>query len=255
MTIINVKGTIISNDYKDVYEWYGMESTCPNDVSNALPTDNSPVEVVINSGGGMVDSGSEIYTTLKSYQGEVTVKIVGMAGSSASVIAMAGDKVLISPTAQIMIHNVSSGAEGDYRVLQHEASVLENYNQSIANAYAIKTGKSHEELLDLMNVTTYFTAQQAVENGFADAVMFENETPVLTNSDENVLLPQSVIDKARQARQAIKNSTDKKFVNIKFDDEQMNNIVEKVKESIANKIENMETDEPKAKAKKHGFIF
>lgn len=251
MTIINVKGTIISNDYKDVYDWYGMESTCPNDVINTLPNDNSPVEVIINSGGGMVDSGSEIYTALRAYQGEVTVKIVGMAGSSASVIAMAGDKVLISPTAQMMIHNVSSGAEGDYRVLHHEASVLENYNKSIANAYAIKTGKSHEELLDLMNATTYFTAQQAVENGFADGVMFEDEAPKVASISTSIL-PTAVIDKARQA---IKSNVDKKFVNIKFDEEQMNSIVEKVKESIINKIENMETNEPKAKAKKHGFIF
>ncbi|WP_146548771.1 head maturation protease, ClpP-related [Rummeliibacillus suwonensis] len=252
MTIINVKGTIISNDYKDVYDWYGLESASPNDILETLPTDGSNIEVVINSPGGMVEAGSEIYTTLKDYKGNVTVKIVGMAASAASIVAMAGDKVLISPTAQMMIHNVSGGASGDYRSLKHEAGVLENYNKSIANAYAIKTGKSYEELLELMNNETYFTAQQAVENGFADSVMFENQEPKVASVSASIL-PMAVVDKARQAMKA--NVSDDKFINIKFDEQQMNNIVEKVKESIINKIENMETDEPKAKAKKHGFIF
>ena len=194
---INVKGAIISNDEKWIYDWFEMENTAPNDITNELPMDNSPVEVIINSPGGYVDAGSEIYTTLKDYAGEVTVKIVGMAASAASVVAMAGDKTLISPTAQMMIHNVSGGVRGDHNTLRHEADVLENFNTSIANAYVLKSGKSHEELLNLMNNETYFTAQQALENGLVDEIMFQNEGTKFVASVQNGALPQNVVDKIR----------------------------------------------------------
>ena len=106
MKTIQIKGTIISNDERWIYDWFEWEATAPKDV--ILPETGEPIEVHINSGGGDVYAGSEIYTALRSYQGDVTVKIVGIAASAASVIAMAGDTVEISPTAQIMIHNVSS---------------------------------------------------------------------------------------------------------------------------------------------------
>lgn len=197
---IDVKGTIITDDEKWIYDLFEIENVSPKDIYNALPTDNSPVEVIINSPGGYVTAGSEIYTALKEYKGEVTTKIVGMAASAASVIAMAGNNVLMSPTAQMMIHNVSGGAWGDHRDLQHEADVLKNYNISIANAYALKTGKSHDELLNLMDNETYFTAQQALENGLVDEIMFENQTPKAINSLENGVLPQNFIDKIRNLK-------------------------------------------------------
>jgi len=149
---INIKGVIIPNDHKWIYDWFEMESTCPNDVSKVIDDANGEdVEIVINSGGGDVFSGSEIYTVLKDYKGNKTVKIVGVAASAASIIAMAGDKVLISPTAQIMIHNVRASGSGDYRDFEHTADVLKNYNKSIANAYRLKTGLSEKELLELMD--------------------------------------------------------------------------------------------------------
>lgn len=200
MKKIDVKGTVITNDEKWIYDWFEIENVAPNDIYNALPDDNSPVEVTINSPGGYVTAGSEIYTALKEYGGHVTTKIVGMAASAASVIAMAGDKTIISPTAQMMIHNVSGGAWGDHRDLQHEADVLKNYNTSIANAYALKTGKSHDELLQLMDNETYFTAQQALENGLVDEIMFENQTPKAINSLENGVIPQNFIDKIRNLK-------------------------------------------------------
>lgn len=193
---INVKGVIIPNDLKWIYDWFEVESTSPNDIINALPTDNSPVEVVINSGGGDVYAGSEIYATLKEYAGDSVSKIVGVAASAASVIAMGTKRTVIAPTAQIMIHNVSSRASGDYRNLQHEAEVLKNYNTSIANAYRLKTGKSQEELLELMDNETWFNAQQALEYKFVDEIMFQNETPQFAASVEtNGMLPQNVINK------------------------------------------------------------
>src|SRR5690606_9335634 len=98
----------------------------------------------INSPGGDVYAGSEIYTAIKGYKGNTVAKIVGIAASVASVIAMGAKKIMIAPTAQIMIHNVSSRAWGDYRAMEHEAEVLKNFNISIANAYKLKTGMEHD---------------------------------------------------------------------------------------------------------------
>ncbi len=219
MKRINVKGPIISNDYKWIYDWFEMDHTAPNDVLNELPTDNSPIEVIVNSGGGDVYAGSEIYTALKDYSGDVTVKIVGVAASAASVIAMAGNKVLISPTAQIMIHNVQSGVQGDYRDLEHESEVIKNYNKSIANAYLIKSGKTQDEFLQMMDNETWLTAQQALEYNLVDEIMFQNEAPQLIASVQNTILPQNVIDKTRNMKNEIKN---------------LKNEISNLKEKIAN---------------------
>ncbi|MFW5872285.1 MAG: head maturation protease, ClpP-related, partial [bacterium] len=128
---IPIKGIIVANDEKWIYELFGYEVTTPRDVDQILKEiENEDLEVIINSPGGDVYSGSEIYTILKDHKNNVDVKIVGVAASAASVVAMAGDSVKISPTAQIMIHNVSSGAQGDYREMEHQAEVLKNYNKS-----------------------------------------------------------------------------------------------------------------------------
>lgn len=205
MTVkINVKGAIIGNDFKEVYDFYDMESTSPNDVLNVLPKNNNPIEVIINSGGGHIDAGSEIYSIFKDYKGDVTMKILGMAASAASVIAMAGKRVVIAPTAQLMIHNVSSLVQGDYNEMLHEAGVLKEMNRSIANAYILKTGRSESEILDLMNKETWFSAKSAMQYGFVDEIMgvsAENlsEFLVASSHSEN-LLPVSVIEKYRQMK-------------------------------------------------------
>lgn len=191
MKRINVNGPIVSDRDRWFYDRFDMPATAPKDI--VLPENNEPIEVIINSGGGDVYAGSEIYTKLRDYAGQVTVKVVGIAASAASVIAMAGDVVEISPTAQIMIHNVSTYAYGDTRAMLHEAGVLEGFNQSIANSYVAKTGMEMSALLDLMAKETWFTAQQAVEHGFADKVMFEDNTaPQLVASLEN-MVPSRVV--------------------------------------------------------------
>ena len=196
MKTINVKGPIIGSGEQWIYDYFGMEATSPKMINDEISNANGDeLEVIINSGGGDVFAGSEIYTTLKSYAGNVTVKIVGIAASAASVIAMAGNKVIMSPTAQLMIHNVSSRASGDYRDMSHSADVLKNANETIANAYRIKSGMSQEKFLDLMDKETWMTAQQAVENGLVDEVMFENSLALVNEIDMAGRLPQSVIDK------------------------------------------------------------
>lgn len=196
MVKVNIKGTIIPSDYQEVYDWFGYDATSPRSVERAISDANGQgLEVEINSGGGDVFSGSEIYTMLKSYNGNVTVRVVGLAASAASVIAMAGDNIQMSPTAQMMIHNVSASGSGDYRDMQHTADVLENANLTIANAYNIKTGIPQDELLAMMDEETWMTAQQAKEKGFVDEIMFENNIQLAASS--NGLLPIEILNKIK----------------------------------------------------------
>lgn len=180
MRKIEVKGTIVGNADKWIYEWFGMDATCPKDVNAAISEANGePLLVEINTGGGDVFAGSEIYTALKAYAGTVEINIVGLAASAASVIAQAGHS-RISPTALFMVHNVSGSAAGDFHDMQQEAEILQTANKAVAAAYLEKTGKSMEELLGIMDAETWMDAQKAVEYGFVDEVMFAS-APTLTN--------------------------------------------------------------------------
>lgn len=193
---IDVKGSIVPNGDKWIYDWFGMDATSPKDVSDALEQANGmPIDVEINSGGGDIFAGSEIYTALRGYAGGVNIHIVGLAASAASVIAMAG-KSEMSPTAMMMVHNVSSSAEGDYHNMDKQSDVLQQANKTIAAAYVGKTGMSEADALVMMDKETWLTAQQAVEKGLVDKVMF-NDSPQLAASYSNGLLPRSVIDKIR----------------------------------------------------------
>jgi ATP-dependent Clp protease protease subunit len=193
---INVKGAIVQNADKWIYDWFGIDATCPKDVTDALEKANGmPVDVEINSGGGDIFAGSEIYTALRSYTGGVNIRIVGLAASAASVIAMAG-KSEMSPTAMMMVHNVSSYAEGDYRDMDHQSEVLQQANKTIASAYVAKTGMTEKDALSMMDKETWLTAQQAVDKGLVDKVMFSDSTQ-LAASYNSGLLPRPVIDKIR----------------------------------------------------------
>lgn len=199
---VNVKGPIVSSDEAWIYDWFGIENTSPKSINKAIEEANGDeLEVEINSGGGSVFAGSEIYTALRSYKGNVTVKIVGLAASAASVVAMAGKKIMMSPTAQMMIHNVSSRASGDYRDMEHTAEILKNANETIANAYRIKSGMNQEDLLAMMDNETWMTANKAKEYGLIDEVMFENQIQLVASTDYSGLLPLEVINKMRNKLQ------------------------------------------------------
>jgi len=214
---VKIKGPIVGNSDVWIYEYFGIEATSPSMVDKVLEKANGEdLEVEINSGGGSVFAGSEIYTALKSYKGNVAVKIVGLAASAASVIAMAGNKVMMSPTAQMMIHNVSSCAAGDYREMEHTAEILKNANDTIANAYRIKTGKTQEELLALMDKETWMTAQKAKELGFIDEVMFE-DIQFAASTSYSGLLPPEVINKMRNTvKNPVRNESDILISKLKF---------------------------------------
>lgn len=193
MPRVKINGVIIPNDYQDIYDWLGWDATSPKKVEQQLSDIEGDIVVEINSGGGSVFAGSEIYTMLRDHAGQVTVKITGVAASAASVIAMAGDKVLMSPTAQIMIHNATISAQGDYREMEHTSDFLKNVNQTIANAYKAKSGIDDDKLLALMDKETWFTPQQALEHNLIDEIMFENQVQVVADFGGG-LLPQEVIN-------------------------------------------------------------
>ncbi len=205
MITINISGVIVSNDDKWIYNYFGIEAVCPKDVQNILNKANSDdVTVKINSNGGDVFSGSEIYDLLAEYKGNLLIKVVGIAASAASVIACAG-KSEIAPTAMLMIHNVSSQVSGDYRKMAHSSEVLQNANRSIAAAYCRKTGMTETELLSLMDAETYITAEQAVEKGFIDKISDygkENEPKknIALAASMTGLLPVKTIERFRASR-------------------------------------------------------
>ena len=197
MAKVNIKGPIVSDNDARIYEWLGIKATCPKIVNDAIDKANGEdLEVIINSGGGSVFAASEIYTALKSYMGNVTVKIVGMAASAASVIAMAGKKVMMTPTGQMMIHNVTTYAEGDYRDMEHTADILKTANDTIANAYRLKSGKTQEELLALMDDETWMDAKKAKELGLIDEIMFE-DVQLAASAGYSGLLPPEIINTVR----------------------------------------------------------
>lgn len=177
MAKVRIAGTIVSNDEKWIYDWFDIDAFCINDLLRAITDDYELLEIEINSPGGSLFAGSEIYTKIKNHKGKKTVTITGLAASCASIIAMAGDVVKMSPTAQMMIHNVSSYGSGDYRDMEHLSTVLKQANEVVANAYMLKTGKTKEELLSMMNSEKWFTPQEAKEQGFIDEILFtENNT-------------------------------------------------------------------------------
>ena len=181
MAEILIKGDIIPNDDKWIYDWLKWDSTSPNDVRDAINTNpkGEKLTVMINSGGGSVMAGQEIYSMLHG-RDDVEIVIQSLAGSAASVIAMANQNEM-SPVAMIMVHNVSMrGASGDYHDMKKNAEILQEMNRALAAAYVAKTGKDEDEILKLMDRETWITANQALEMGFVDKIT-ASEQPVLTN--------------------------------------------------------------------------
>lgn len=192
--VIKVNGAIVSNDDKWIYDLFEMEYTSPSCIDKAIEEANgNDIIVQINSGGGSVFAGSEIYTKLKKI--DVDVEIIGLAGSAASFIAMAGKKVSISPTAQIMIHNASTRSQGDKRDMADTSEFLNTIDSSIAYAYQLKTGLGEEELSKMMDKETWLNANDSVRLGFADEIMFADEYEAVAST--SVMLPKHVINKVR----------------------------------------------------------
>ena len=168
--VLRLEGPIDSESF------WGDEIT-PQMFRDELEAEEGDLTVWINSPGGNVFAAAEIYTMLQEYKGAVTVKIASIAASAASVIAMAGKRVLMSPTALLMIHDPSTIAMGNAKDMEKAIETLNEVKESIINAYAAKSGMRRSKIAELMSNETWMNAKKAVELGFADEVLFAESEP------------------------------------------------------------------------------
>ena len=177
--ILTLNGTIAEES------WFDDDIT-PQLFREELNAGSGDITVWINSPGGDCVAAAQIYNMLMDYRGSVTVKIDGIAASAASVIAMAGTKVLVSPVSMLMIHNPATMAMGDAAEMQKAIAMLDEVKESIINAYEIKTGMSRAKLSHLMDAETWMDAHTAVDLGFADEIMTR---PEVTGTENHVTGP------------------------------------------------------------------
>ena len=167
--------TLVLNGQISDETWFGDEVT-PGLFRDELQSCEGDITVWINSPGGDVFAAAQIYNMLMEYPGNVDVRIDGIAASAASVIAMAGNKVSMSPVAMMMIHNPMTVAMGDKKVMQQAIDMLDEIKESIINAYELKTGQSRTKIAHMMDAETWFNAKKAVELGFADDILYAGDS-------------------------------------------------------------------------------
>lgn len=177
--ILTLNGTIAEES------WFDDDIT-PQLFREELNAGSGDITVWINSPGGDCVAAAQIYNMLMDYRGSVTIKIDGIAASAASVIAMAGTRVLVSPVSMLMIHNPATMAMGDAAEMQKAIAMLDEVKESIINAYEIKTGMSRAKLSHLMDAETWMDAHTAVDLGFADEIMTR---PEVTGAENHVTGP------------------------------------------------------------------
>jgi len=169
---LRIDGDITMDD--DFWSWlFGIETVTPKGFREQLAEHQGKnLTVWINSYGGDVFAASQIYTALKEHKGKVTVKVDGVAISAASVIAMAGKEILMSPTAIMMIHNPWSYAQGESKDMRHAADILDEVKETIVSAYQVKTGRSRNKIAQLMDEETWMGSKKAISEGFADGQLY-----------------------------------------------------------------------------------
>ena len=169
---IRIDGDIVDNDLATMYDFFEAEhAPSPKSFRGMLDENKGKeIKVVINSYGGDVFAAASIYTALMNYQNKVTVYVESIAASAASVIAMAGKKVVMSPVAALMIHNPSTYAEGDHNEMEKSLNALKAIKETIITAYEKKTNLSREKISALMENETWMDAYKAKELGFIDEI-------------------------------------------------------------------------------------
>ena len=185
--VLRLEGPIDSESF------WGDEIT-PQMFRDELYAEEGDITLWVNSPGGNVFAAAEIYTMLRDYPGRVTVRIASIAASAASVVAMSGNPVQMSPTALIMIHDPSTIAMGNAKDMEKAITTLNEVKESIINAYAFKTGLTRNRISKLMSDETWLNAKKAVELGFADEILFESKKKAEEDPDEKE--PDQVMEEA-----------------------------------------------------------
>ena len=199
--------TLVLNGQIAEDSWFGDEVT-PGIFRDELMKGEGNITVWINSPGGDVFAAAQIYNMLMDYKGNVTVRIDGLAASAASVIAMAGTTVEMSPVGMLMVHNPSTAVIGNTKEMQAAIQMLDEVKESILNAYELKTGQPRQSLSDLMDAESWMNAKKAVELGFADRILFANEDEEKQSEGVEAMLfsqravTNSLIDKIKARSQA-----------------------------------------------------
>lgn len=209
-----INGDIVTADYEWYYDFFDMKCTTPEHLKMnfADAKDDEEIIVHVNSGGGMVTAGMEIYSMIAQRK-NVTVLIDGIAASAAGVLTQGADKVLIAPVGAIMIHNVLANVNGDYHEMERTAEELQELNRAMAGAYAQKSGRPMDEILELMDKETWLSAEKAISYGFADAII-EPQKAEVTNATGLSLTPEMMAqaraekDKKEKRMKEIQNMLD-----------------------------------------------
>ena len=172
--------------------WWGDEVT-PQMFRSELNAAEGDIDLWINSPGGDCYAAAQIYNMLMEYPGEVTVKIDGIAASAASVVAMAGTTVEISPLGMLMIHNPMTVSIGDTHEMERTITFLSEIKESIINAYELKTGLSRAKISRLMDAETWMNAKKAVELGFADSVLYTDAQRPVTDATDGLIFSRAAV--------------------------------------------------------------
>lgn len=265
---INVKGPIVGNDTAWFYNYLGWDCTSPKTISKALEEANGEEVILeINSPGGLVMYGYEMYTNLMEYKGKITAHII-TAASAATLLACAADEVLISDAGIYMVHNAQGRADGDYRDVQQEADTLREIDEGIINVYVRKTGMDREKIQELMDQTVYMSPKTAIQYGFVDGYMFGDPDKKEEKEDthenfENLLTTIAAADapvipenKARELITLIKNAAEGKVAPVQMKEQDNGGIAvsENKKEGEAKMtLKEFLAENPEANEELHAF--
>lgn len=215
---IDINGVIVGDDDKWIYDYYEIDAVCPKDVKLLIAQANPEKETInvrINSGGGDLIAGLDIYSALREYEGEVKILAI-YAASAASVILCAGYSE-IPPPGMVMMHNVSSVASGDYHAMDKASETLQMANRAISAAYQEKTKKTEKEILELLDKETWLTARDAVEIGLVDKISeSHNSNSIKLAANMYPMFSASAIAKLKNAIKQDGENELKKKMNLKL---------------------------------------
>lgn len=205
--VLYISGEIVDGEDEDEDDDDEEIKSTADIFRDELYSGEGNISVWINSPGGDMLTGAQIYNLIKDYKGKVTIKIDGLAASAASVIAMAGDEVLMSPVSQLMIHNPFSCAIGDSNEMKRAADMLNEVKESIINAYELKTHLSRNKISRMMDDENWMNAYKAVNLGFADGILFADDKQKPDNVEEFMFSRESAISAVmNRVKKRIKNT-------------------------------------------------